>query len=419
MRTNPRRLTQLAILVVSLALVGACTSQGSPTASPAQPSQEPARAGSEPAAGGEAEEEGAELVERIEAFHEAQENGTAGVSARVASDPAAGWTGEHVVDPSTDDWEPAIAADPNAPFVYILVTRIGEPKPCPGNCPSAYIALERSTDGGRHVEQRQGRVPVQGVVAVRPDDRGRPEHRRGVRGLSERLQHGLPEVHRPREDVERTGQRLRQGLLDRQAGARGERQRPRRVPLVQRAERRRPVDGGVARLRRHVDADEGRRLQAVLLRLRRGCAAQRHGGLLREQHLLPGSGRRGRRRRRARRVRLREQRRHWRKVVVDTVDVGEPCISAGCGSDFYIGHIGVADESGRLLYVYDGATTESGPQQIWVKASSDGGLTWSPRTALSVAGEDATTRDRGDRQRRYASLVHADRPRRRPDEWNV
>ena len=140
MRTNPRRLTQLAILVVSLALVGACTSQGSPTAAPAQPSQEPARAGSEPAAGGEAEEEGAELVERIEAFHEAQENGTAGVSARVASDPAAGWTGEHVVDPSTDDWEPAIAADPNAPFVYLLVTRIGEPKPCPGNCPSAYIA---------------------------------------------------------------------------------------------------------------------------------------------------------------------------------------------------------------------------------------------------------------------------------------
>jgi len=132
MRTNPRRLTQLAILVVSLALVGACTSQGSPTTTTAEPSQEPARAASEPAAGGgEAEQEGAELVERIEAFHEAEENGTAGVNARVASDPAVGWTGEHVVDPSTDDWEPAIAADPNAPFVYLLVTRIGEPKPCP------------------------------------------------------------------------------------------------------------------------------------------------------------------------------------------------------------------------------------------------------------------------------------------------
>src|SRR6187431_2523100 len=100
MRTNLRRLTQLAIIVVSLALVAACGSQGSPTATPGQPSQEPARAGSEPEPGGngEAEQEGAELVERIEAFHEAQENGTAGVQARVVSDPAAGWTGEHVVD---------------------------------------------------------------------------------------------------------------------------------------------------------------------------------------------------------------------------------------------------------------------------------------------------------------------------------
>ena len=48
---------------------------------------------------------------------------------------------------TTDDWEPAIAADPNAPFVYMVSTRYA-PKPCPGNCPSPWMALEISSDGG-------------------------------------------------------------------------------------------------------------------------------------------------------------------------------------------------------------------------------------------------------------------------------
>jgi hypothetical protein len=48
---------------------------------------------------------------------------------------------------STDDWEPSIAADPNAPFVYMLATRYA-PKPCAGNCPTPWMALEISSDGG-------------------------------------------------------------------------------------------------------------------------------------------------------------------------------------------------------------------------------------------------------------------------------
>ena len=49
------------------------------------------------------------------------------------------------------------------------------------------------------------------------------------------------------------------------------------------------------------------------------------------------------------------------------------------------------DEAGTLSYVYDGATADNGPQQIWVRHSTDGGLTWSPRTALSSPGEEATS----------------------------
>jgi Neuraminidase (sialidase) len=50
-----------------------------------------------------------------------------------------------------------------------------------------------------------------------------------------------------------------------------------------------------------------------------------------------------------------------------------------------------ADASGNLVYVYDGATTNLGPQTIWARRSTDGGLTWSARTALSVSGEEATS----------------------------
>ena len=47
-----------------------------------------------------------------------------------------------------DDWEPAIAADPHGPYVYVLTTRYGTEKPCPGNCPSPFIALVISADNG-------------------------------------------------------------------------------------------------------------------------------------------------------------------------------------------------------------------------------------------------------------------------------
>ena len=34
------------------------------------------------------------------------------------------------------------------PFVYVLATRYAAPKPCPGNCPSPWMAVEVSPDGG-------------------------------------------------------------------------------------------------------------------------------------------------------------------------------------------------------------------------------------------------------------------------------
>jgi hypothetical protein len=66
---------------------------------------------------------------------------------QVNAAPAPGWTGEAVVDATQDDWEPAIAFDPNGTYAYLVTTRYSAPKAC-GNCPKHVMWLLRSTDGG-------------------------------------------------------------------------------------------------------------------------------------------------------------------------------------------------------------------------------------------------------------------------------
>jgi hypothetical protein len=74
----------------------------------------------------EAEEEGQLTQERLDAWRAAKTAGTVRVKPAPAA-PAAGWAGEQVISPTADDWEPAIAADPHAPYVYLLATRYTGP----------------------------------------------------------------------------------------------------------------------------------------------------------------------------------------------------------------------------------------------------------------------------------------------------
>jgi Neuraminidase (sialidase) len=96
-------------------------------------------------------------------------------------------------------------------------------------------------------------------------------------------------------------------------------------------------------------------------------------------------------------------------------------VAAGCGPDFYIGHDAIsADDSGNLVVLYDGATRDLGPQQIFARRSTDGGRTWSARVPLSVAGENATSPaveslGNGDVRAWYMQTINGDDP----DAWNV
>ncbi|GAB4146247.1 MAG: hypothetical protein Fur0021_04190 [Candidatus Promineifilaceae bacterium] len=53
-----------------------------------------------------------------------------------------------------DDWEPAIAVDPNSGVIYQMTTRYNGPQPCP-DCPLPALIFRRSLDGGATWEPDQ------------------------------------------------------------------------------------------------------------------------------------------------------------------------------------------------------------------------------------------------------------------------
>ncbi len=97
----------------------------------------------------EAEEEAEEALERVEAYEQAVTAGEFARAARLTGPAPDGWTSVHAVSAKADDWEPAVAADPKKPFVYVLTTRYGIEKGCTTHCRLPHIPLIRSTDGGK------------------------------------------------------------------------------------------------------------------------------------------------------------------------------------------------------------------------------------------------------------------------------
>ena len=163
------------------------------------------------------------------------------------------------------------------------------------------------------------------------------------------------------------------------------------------------------------------RRQAVLLCLRRNRDTRRHRCLLREQcqlHRPPevcgGADQ-------ALHRRLEGSRQNVGKVVVAKVNNGEACVADGCSNDYYTGQASVAnDADGNLVFAYEGATQDLGPQTVYTKTSSDGGRTWGNRVSLSKAGENATgprVDFAGPGQARiwYMQTSNGDDP----DAWNV
>jgi hypothetical protein len=388
--------------------------------------QDPGEGEGEERGGSEAEREQQETAERLEALAEAQANGTFGAAAVVPSSPTAGWTGSTLLNPATDDWEPAVAADPDAPYVYLTTTRYGQPKTCPSHCPTPYIALTVSSDGG-HTWGPQAPlcvcrgskaqydptievVPKTGVVYsvflnadraggfstvfIRSTDHGRtwtdPVHVYGKVSWTDK-----PEVTTSAsgKDVYVSWNGPQGGdLYVGQSHDAGKTWTQRKLTTT----------------KRYYYAYDGRVLPDGTVVFSESSLVYSGSTNVSDQvwHHAIVSRNRGR---------------TWENIVVAKVPVGEACVAEGCSPDFYTGQTSlVSGAAGHLVFAYEGPAADHGPQRILVKTSSDEGRTWGAATVLSAIGENATgprlaSFGGGDVRLWYMQTSGGDDP----DAWNV
>jgi hypothetical protein len=387
--------------------------QGEPASSEPVPGEEGGRGGNP-----EAIEQVETTEKRLEALNEARGAGTVAVDASsLASAPATGWAGEYVVHRRADDWEPAIAADPNAPYVYVITTRYGAGKPCKGNCPDPWMALTVSKDGGATWSDQvplcackgSGQfdpiievVPDTGdvyalymngynVVFIRSSDHGKtwtaPVKTYGnvawndkpVLAMSDDGGDVYASWNGPKggdpwialsHDRGKTWTQRRLKTSDRYFYA---------------------FDADVTHSGRVVFAES-----AVQYASSVGLA-----GTTRVYDFVS-----------------KDRGASWKAVLVDRFPVG---LQSTERADYYVGHAALsADDAGHLVIAYDAPTTSYGLQRIYTRRSTDGGMTWSAPQARSVDGEMATapameSRGDGDVRMFYFQTANGGDV----DRWNV
>jgi hypothetical protein len=362
------------------------------------------------------EEEQDATTQRLEALEQAQANGTFGDPVVSTTDAATGWLGSRLLNAKFDDWEPAVAADPNDPYVYLLTTRYGDVKTCSKHCPTPYLAFTVSDDGGKTwgaqhplcVCRGSGAqydptievVPNTGdVVAVflnadraggfstvymRSTDHGAtwtdPVHVYGHVSWTDK-----PEVTTSASgrDVYVSWNGPQGGDMyigqSHDFGRTWTQQKLTSSKVYYYAYDARVLSDGTV-----VFSESGVTYSG----------STSIGGAI--QHVAVISRNRGA---------------TWRIVVVARVAVGEACVADGCSPDFYTGQTSVVE---------DRPGTDGGPQRVYVKRSSDEGRTWGAATRLSFLGENATgprlaSSGGGDVRIWYMQTANHDDP----DAWNV
>jgi hypothetical protein len=350
--------------------------------------------------GGEEGEEGdrdANAEERIQAFLDARRAGTLGKTSTINVAAAAGWAGEHLTDATADDWEPAVAADPAAPYVYLLVTRYGvtyDPSICRGGkCPDPAIVLRVSSDGGatfgpdRFLCGCKGAggqfdpiievVPGTGavyalwmndfnVVFSKSTNHGQtwstPVPTWGKVSWNDKP---IVAVSDDGRDVYASWNGPTGGdgwvAQSHDAGATWT-----QTKVIDDAQYHFAYDGDV---------------------LPNGTVAFVETGV---SYTGPGASAEGQTSVRV--ITSTNRGATWSTTLVDSVELGQPCESDGCYADFYDAHAALsADGGGNLVVVYDGATTSGDQSRVWSRRSTNGGTVWSARTQLSSGAEQAIT----------------------------
>jgi hypothetical protein len=385
------------------------------------------RAGSE-----EAQDEQQVTSERLAALAQARSDGTFGAPAAATTTAAAGWNGSQLLNAATDDWEPAVAADPSSSYVYLLTTRYGEPKTCSSHCPTPYLVLTISSDGGATWGDQVPLCVCRGsgaqydpTIETVPGTGGRVVY---SAFLNADRANGFSTVFTKSTDYGATW-----STPVHVYGNVSWTDKPEITMSAQGKEKGKDVyvswngpEGGdlyvgqshdygatwtqqkLSDTKRYYYAYDGRVLPD-------GTVVFSESSLLYSgsttvtgdvwHHVIVS----------------RDGGQTWQNIVVAKVPVGEACVADGCSPDFYTGQTSVvSDATGHLVFAFEGPATTGGPQQVFVSTSSDEGATWSAPTALSVAGEDATgprlaSAGGGDVRVWYMQTAGGDDP----DAWNV
>jgi hypothetical protein len=373
----------------------------------------------------EAQEEAEVTEKRLEALAEARANGDFGQKVAATTAPAPGWVGSQVMSSGFDDWEPAVATDPKAPYIYLLTTRYAT-RDCGVHCPTPWIPLLVSKDNGATwgpqvplCKCTRAKAQYDPTIEVVPNtgavysaflnfDR----HNGFSTVFTKSTDHGqtwTEPVHvygnvswtdKPEITSSASGKDVYVSWNGPQGG-------DLYVGISH--------DFGETWTQKKLSGDK-RYYYAYDARV------LGDGTVVFSESSIVYSGLRnvsGEVWHHA--VISRDKGQTWENVVVAKVPLGEFCVADGCGPDFYDGQTSVvSDASGHLVFAYEGPTVAGGPQRVYVSRSSNSGRTWTQGMPLSVAGENATqprlaSSGGGNVRIWYMQTADGDNP----DAWNV
>ena len=372
MRTFRRTtLTLLGLLVV---FGSACRPGVDRATNPQYPSAGPSEGAT---GGGEGDHRGSEGdADRID------REGAAVRTGPLHHDPTTGWRGAQLFG-HANDWEPATAADPSAPYVYVLTTRYSGrgPLPC-HSCDLPAMALRVSSDGGRTfgpVRYLQPNIPggqydpqlatdaAGDVLASWMDGKSRIMFSRSVdHGRTwtpaRVVSHGAGWGDHPWLGVSPNGDHVYIGFNH-------------AASWVARSH-----DGGSTWLPARQVSTEDRYYFAngtVVtddgdVAISTASYAQPYSTVGRREPIFIEV------------ERSTDGGATFDSTLVNTVQEPRDCVSDGCPFGHYGGHAVIAFSDGALVLAYDGATLPEGDQYLWVRRSMDFGTTWSSRTKLSA-----------------------------------
>ncbi|HEY3164986.1 MAG TPA: sialidase family protein [Candidatus Limnocylindrales bacterium] len=345
----------------------------------------------------EAEEQAEIAAERAEAYQEAKEHGNAGqvrpaAGAGAAAAPA-GWAGETPVDTISDDWEPAIAADPNAPWVYTLVTRYAG-KPCSGNCPSPYIDLRISSDGGLTWADKplcacKGSGQFDPIIEVVPGTGAvYATYMNGYNVVFTKSTNHGSTWSAPVKTYGNVSWNDKPTLAVSDDGV--------DVYISFNG----PTGGDPWMAQSHDSGATWTQAKLVDSNLYyfdfdSDVAADGTVYFAQTAILYGGGGNKGTTPSADIEEHVfisRDRGATWENRTIASVKPGLACVAAGCPPDFYLGHIALSvDATGKVVALYDGAPTAGGLQTIEARRSANAGVTWSAPVTLSTVGEESAT----------------------------